>query len=201
MVRLRIKVESRVAELVQTRRPKTRVNYIYHPSQCEGIEDVMYETSLASTGGQVLEEALALLHAAGRVSTAAGDDHGSSSCGTAETEPASPNFEGMCLYFGGKTIESSTRLSAVLGRNEKTVAAVWVHPRGRGRPPRPDALSPADQQAFTAWQYRRQESLRAALTQDTPNAGVELGWVQGPTALRQALQGLDRPLSYAHAVP
>lgn len=160
----------------------------------------MYETSLASTGGQVLEEALALFRAAGGVSAATGDDHGPC-CGKVETEPAAPKFEGMCLYFGGKAIDTSTHLSAVLGRNEKTVATVWVHPRGRGRPPRPAALSPADQQAFTAWQYRRQESLRAALTQDTPSAGVELGWVRGPTALRQALLGLDPPLSYTHAVP
>lgn len=101
---------------------------------------------------------------------------------------APPPAHRLQLYFAGKPLDRSRPLSAALGHNEKTRAVVWVHPAGRCRPPREPVLTEEEQAQLMAWQFRRQEAERAALTADAPEHGSQ-GWAD-PTQLRASLQGL-----------
>lgn len=41
-----------------------------------------------------------------------------------------------------------------------------------------------------SWQFKRQEVLRAALLEGTPDAGVDNGWASDSASLQKSLQGL-----------
>ncbi|XP_005993660.1 cilia- and flagella-associated protein 298 [Latimeria chalumnae] len=92
------------------------------------------------------------------------------------------------LWWAGKEMQRTNKLSNYLGKNEKTKIIVKIQKRGQGAPAREPVISAEEQKQLMLHYYRRQEEFKKLEeTEDDSYLGSE--WADNQ-ALKRQFQGL-----------
>lgn len=93
------------------------------------------------------------------------------------------------LWFSGKELQRSKKLSDYVGRNEKTKVLMKISKVGQGAPAREPAITEEQKKQMMLHAYRRQEELKK-LEQDDDDKYLNSAWADSGS-LKRSFQGLS----------
>ena len=98
-------------------------------------------------------------------------------------------FENASIWFSGKEMQSSKKLSDFIGKNEKTKVIIKIQKKGHGAPGREPVVSEEEQKKMMAYYYKKQEEWKKLSEQDD-DSYLNSNWADNG-ALKRQFQGLN----------
>lgn len=92
------------------------------------------------------------------------------------------------LWFASKELQCDKKLSDYIGTNEKTKVIIKVQRRGHGAPAREPALTPEQQKALMAQEFKRRQEMKK-LEEENDDSYLDSSWADSKQ-LHRSFQGL-----------
>lgn len=99
-------------------------------------------------------------------------------------------IEETSIWFSGKEMLESKKLSDYVGKNEKSKVIVKVQRKGKGAPGREPVVSEDEQKKMMAFYHRKQEEMKKLNEQQDDDSYMNSPWADG-NQLKRQFQGLN----------